>query len=233
MPSSSVRARRESISSFSAAEANVGAYGVELSAFVDFVEAMDVTSGLIVRLSPEECGFGYRDSAFKRELAGRMVITAVALSLHTQPSLVLDYPDLRAELDAMGIARPRPLDVSEAVIRVRRRKLPDPRFVGNAGSFFKNPLVSRDVLGRLRREEPDIPYVEGDAGYKLAAAWLIDRCGWKGKRCGPVGVWKHHALVIVRYAEATREDVLKLAKSIKESVKARFSVELAEEPIMP
>jgi UDP-N-acetylmuramate dehydrogenase len=209
---------------------NIGAYGVEVSEFVDFVEAMEVKTGRVVKLTKEECGFGYRDSVFKRELAGSLVVTAVGLSLHTRPRLVLDYPDLGAELERMGVTKPLPADVCEAVIRVRRRKLPDPRFVGNAGSFFKNPIVSDDVLKRLQELHTDVPCFKSASECKLAAAWLIDQCGWKGRRCGPVGVWKHHALVIVNHGRATSDDVLRLAASIKESVVARFGIELSVEP---
>lgn len=209
---------------------NIGAYGVELSEFVEFVETMDLQSGQVERLTREECGFGYRDSAFKRALAVRMVITGVGLSLYAEPHLSLDYPDLRFELDAMGITSPVPSQVCEAVIRVRRRKLPDPRSVGSVGSFFKNPVVAANVLERLRIEHGDIPSFGSDSARKIPAAWLIEQCGWKGRRCGTVGVWKHHALVIVNHGEATSDDVLALARSIKESVVARFGIELTEEP---
>ncbi|MEE9255015.1 MAG: UDP-N-acetylmuramate dehydrogenase, partial [Pseudomonadales bacterium] len=211
---------------------NIGAYGVELSEFVDFVETMDMRSGQIRKLTREECGFGYRDSAFKRDLAGHMVITGVALSLYAEPRLVLDYRDLRLELEAMGIDSPRPSQVCEAVIRVRRRKLPNPRLFGNVGSFFKNPMIATDLLERLRSEHADVPSYSSDSAWKIPAAWLIEQCGWKGRRCGPVGVWKHHALVIVNHGGATSKDVLALAESIKASVVARFGIELTEEPMI-
>lgn len=209
---------------------NIGAYGVELARFVDFVEVMDMQTGELRRMTSEECRFGYRDSVFKHELVHRVIITGVALSLHDEPHPVLDYPELRLELDAMGIASPRPSQVCDAVIRVRRRKLPDPRLIGNAGSFFKNPVIAPEQLQRLRSEHGIVPSFNEGSFHKIPAAWLIEQCGWRGRRCGSVGVWKHHALVIVNHGGATAAGVLELAAAVKHSVLHRFGIELVEEP---
>ncbi len=211
---------------------NIGAYGVEVREHVHAVEAFDRDSGRFVRLAAVDCAFAYRDSLFKH-LPDRYVVSAVefALSRTFQPRL--GYAGIEDELRAMGIdGSPRAAQVAEAVIRIRRRKLPDPAVVGNAGSFFKNPIVPAAQAEALLAANPVMPVFRGaDAGSrKLSAAWLIDQCGWKGHRDGDAGVSPDHALVLVNHGTATGLELLALARRIAESVQARFGVAIEPEP---
>jgi UDP-N-acetylmuramate dehydrogenase len=210
---------------------NIGAYGVEVGELIDSVEAFDLHAGAACRLDRAACAFGYRDSVFKRQ-PGRWIITAVTFALSRTPTLRMDYAGLRNELADMGVEHPGPRDVAEAVIRVRRRKLPDPSVLGNAGSFFKNPIVAASLADRLESEFPGLPVFSGDAAdtRKLSAAWLIEQAGWKGHRDGDAGVSPEHALVLVNYGSASGAQVLKLARDIAASVRARFGVAIEPEP---
>ncbi len=210
---------------------NIGAYGVELDRRVHAVEAWDREAGAIVRLAPGDCGFAYRDSRFKRE-HGRWIVTAVEFALSRTPRLELGYAGIVDELHAMGIAAPTPAQVAAAVCRIRRRKLPDPAVLGNAGSFFKNPIVDEARAAALAARHPGMPaYDGGSPGLrKLSAAWLIDAAGWKGHRDGDAGVAPGHALVLVNHGRATGAEVLALARRIADSVHARFGVALEPEP---
>ncbi|RZZ88849.1 UDP-N-acetylmuramate dehydrogenase [Pseudoxanthomonas winnipegensis] len=210
---------------------NIGAYGVEVGEHIDSVEAWDTRAADWCRLSRAECAFGYRDSVFKRQ-SGRWIITAVTFALSRVPDLRLDYAGLRAELDAMGVAEPGPAEVAQAVIRVRSRKLPDPAVLGNAGSFFKNPIVPATLAERLAADFPGLPVFPGDAQdtRKLSAAWLIERAGWKGQRDGDAGVSPDHALVLVNHGGASGAQLLALARRIAASVQARFGVAIEPEP---
>ncbi len=209
---------------------NIGAYGVELERFVVAVEAFDRVERRFVRIEAADCGFSYRDSRFKHE-NGRHLIVAVEFALSGTPELRLDYAGLREELRAMDVSRPAPVDVFHAVAAIRRRKLPDPATLGNAGSFFKNPLLSLDRVEGLKAEYPGLPlYPAGRGQAKLAAGWLIESCGWKGFRDGDAGVHQQHALVLVNYGNASGRDILALARRIQVDVQARFGVELEIEP---
>ncbi len=209
---------------------NIGAYGVELDQRIHAVEAYDRDRGAFVRLSPGECDFAYRDSRFRHE-PERWLVVAVEFALTRRAALQLDYAGLRAELEAMAIAAPTPADVAAAVVRIRRRKLPDPAVVGNAGSFFKNPIVPAPLADALRAAHPALPvFAAGDGRHKLSAAWLIDACGWKGVRDGDAGVSPDHALVLVNHGGAGGADILALARRIAASVEARFGVALEPEP---
>ena len=210
---------------------NIGAYGVELDSRVHAVEAWDRERQRPVRLSRSDCAFGYRDSIFKREPA-RWLVTAVEFALSRVPALVLDYAGLREELAAHAVDAPTPLDVAEAVCRLRRRKLPDPDRIGNAGSFFKNPVVPAAHAAALCAGHPGLPVFGAvdDRSRKLSAAWLIDACGWKGHRDGDAGVSATHALVLVNHGGASGADLLALARRIAASVSARFDVALQPEP---
>lgn len=208
---------------------NIGAYGVELKDHLRAVEVFDRQDQSIRQLSNAECRFGYRDSIFKSGEPGRYIITAVELALNKTPDLQLDYGGLREALS--GIDAPGPLDVFDAVCRVRRNKLPDPAELGNAGSFFKNPLVPAAVYERIRADYPDlVAFPEADGRWKLAAGWLIDRCGLKGSRDGSVGTYPRQALVLVNWGGARRADVERFSSSIREAVLDRFGVELEPEP---
>lgn len=210
---------------------NIGAYGVEVRERIHVVEAFDRTAGALVRLPADDCAFAYRDSRFKHE-PERWVVTAVEFRLPRTPELRLGYAGIVEELSRMGIASPTASQVAEAVCRVRRSKLPDPAVLGNAGSFFKNPIVPLALAEGLQREHPSLPVFPGadDASRKLSAAWLIDACGWKGHRDGDAGVSDRHALVLVNHGGASGAELLGLARRIAASVRARFDVALEPEP---
>jgi UDP-N-acetylmuramate dehydrogenase len=215
---------------------NIGAYGVEVRECIHVVEAFERSTGQFRRLDARACAFAYRDSLFKRE-PERFVVTAVEFALTRTPALRLDYAGLGDELTAMGIDAASlngvgASQVAEAVCRIRRRKLPDPALLGNAGSFFKNPIVPGAQADTLKAEHPALPMFRGndDATRKLSAAWLIDSCGWKGHRDGDAGVADTHALVLVNHGHATGAQLLQLARRIAGSVQERFGVALEPEP---
>lgn len=206
---------------------NIGAYGVELADVLEQVELMDIGEGRCFILRPEACQFGYRDSIFKRELSGQVVITGLTLRLSRRPRPRLGYGDLAGRLGDT----PTPLEVAEAVCAVRREKLPDPQTLANAGSFFKNPLVSATRAQALLTEYPDMPnYPQADGRVKLAAGWMIERCGLKGWRQGPFGVHDRQALVLVHHGGGSAAELLAFADKVAARVKARFGVELEREP---
>lgn len=218
---------------------NIGAYGMELSRVLTRVEAVDLSTCSLVTLGVTECEFGYRDSLFKHQ-PGRFLITSVTLRLMQTlpaprhpagaPEFETGYPDLQRELVAMGISRPDAVTIAEAVIRVRRRKLPDPRRIPNAGSFFKNPLVSSERFRSLQVNDPGLIGNYSPAGIKLAAAQLIDLCGFKLRSTGPVKVWQRQPLVLTNPGRADGTAVLAFARSIQEAVEKRFGLRLEIEP---
>ena len=208
---------------------NIGAYGAELADTLETVEAFDRKASALRRFSRENCAFRYRDSIFKQQ-PQRWIITAVELRLRRDAPLKLNYAGVREELAAMNIATPTPKDVSEAVCRLRRRKLPDPAVIGNAGSFFKNPVVSSAEAETLQATHPGLPVFDAPDGKKLSAAWLIERCGWKGFREGDAGVSDKHALVLVNHGQATGAQIWSLAERILDSVMEKFSILLEPEP---
>ena len=209
---------------------NIGAYGTEIDEFITTVEAWERSAERLVRLAREECGFTYRDSRFKHEI-DRWIVTALELRLPRQRTPHLDYPGVREELGPRA-GDPSPSEVAAAIRRIRRRKLPDPAVIGNAGSFFKNPIVSSGVAGGLVASNPGLPnYAAGPPQYrKLSAAWLIEACGWRGHREGDAGVSSRHALVVVNYGSATGAQLLALARRVAGSVRERFGVDLVPEP---
>jgi len=211
---------------------NIGAYGLELGERLHSVDAVSLDDGAPRRFTAAQCGFGYRDSVFKHAAAGRWLITAVTFRLPRRWQPVTAYAELARELAARAIDAPTPHDIAAAVIAIRRRKLPDPACIGNAGSFFKNPLVDAATLERLLARHPDLPhYPQPDGRHKLAAGWLIERCGWKGRDLGPVGCFERQALVLVNRGGASGADVLRLARAIEDDVFGRFGVRLAPEPV--
>jgi len=212
---------------------NIGAYGVEMAARFQQLEAVDLGTGETVVFDRAACRFDYRDSVFKGEAAGRYLISAVTFRLPKRWQPVTRYADLARELAARGIVRPAAREVADAVMAVRRRKLPDPAQVGNAGSFFKNPVVAAATFARFAACYPDAPhYPQPDGAVKLAAGWLIERCGWTGRSLGRAGVYEQQALVLVNRGGARGEDVLRLARAIQESVQKTFGVMLEPEPVV-
>jgi UDP-N-acetylmuramate dehydrogenase len=209
---------------------NIGAYGVEVAETIAVVEAWDRVERRALRLGHEDCAFGYRDSLFKR-VPERWIVTAVEFRLARSAPLRLDYAGVREELEAMGVTGPGPRDVAEAVRRLRRRKLPDPARIGNAGSFFKNPVVAQERAAQLRASFDGLPAYPAGAGLaKLSAAWLIEHCGWKGHRDGDAGIAAQHALVLVNHGLASGAELLALARRVAASVEERFGVRLEPEP---
>lgn len=208
---------------------NIGAYGVELRDCLESVTALDRETGERVTLENSECRFAYRDSRFK-QAPGRYVITEIRLGLSRSKPLVLGYRDLQEHLGDTPEDALDPLTVAGAIIAIRRRKLPDPTLIPNAGSFFKNPMVDHASFESLRERNPGIVGYPQAQGVKLAAAWLIDQCGWKGFRNARVGVHDRQALVLVNHSEGTGADILELAAAIRQSVTERFGVTLEMEP---
>ncbi len=214
---------------------NIGAYGVEVGQHVVAVQAWDREAGAWLRLERDACAFGYRDSVFKRH-PGRWIITEVELELAREgdapATLALGYAGVADELAAMGVATPRARDVASAIIRLRQRKLPDPQVTGNAGSFFKNPVVPASFAEALLATHPRLPVFPGGAGdtRKLSAAWLIEACGLKGLRQGDAGISAAHALVLVNHGGASGAQLLELARHVAATVQARFGVDLEPEP---
>ena len=209
---------------------NIGAYGVEVGEFIEHVHAYDRVTGRVACMSPSECGFGYRDSIFKRE-PDRRIVTAVDMRLPRRGATRIDYAGIREELAAMGGLEATPCNVAKAVRRIRRRKLPDPAVVGNAGSFFKNPIVPLELVAELQARHHDLPvYPAGEANRKLSAAWLIERSGWRGFREGDAGVSAQHALVLVNHGAASGAQLLAVARRVVDSVAREFGVRLEPEP---
>lgn len=209
---------------------NIGAYGVEVARFIESVETWDRESAAPAVLSAGECAFGYRDSRFKRE-PDRHVITGVRFCLPRRHELQLGYAGLEQELRRMGVAQPGAFHVAEAVVRLRTRKLPDPAVIGNAGSFFKNPLIEASAAAALVAEHPQMPHwPDPDGPTKLSAAWMIESCGFKGLREGDAGISNRHALVLVNHGSATGVQLWNLAQQVIAGVQQRFGVELEPEP---
>lgn len=208
---------------------NIGAYGVELERFVVAVQAWDRDAGRLLVLDAEACGFGYRDSVFKRH-PDRFVVVGLVLRLARTPDLVLDYAGVREELERDGVDDPSATDVANAVERLRRRKLPDPASLPNAGSFFKNPIVSAATAASMQSLEPTMPAWPVKGGVKLSAAWLLEHCGFKGYREGDAGFAGIHALVLVNYGSATGAELHAVAERARSAVADRFGVMLETEP---
>lgn len=209
---------------------NIGAYGVELREVFDSLDAVHMQTGRLRRFDAQDCAFGYRDSVFKQAAGQHWMVCAVRLALSRNPRLQLDYGDIRDALAQAGVVAPTPHAVAQAVSSIRRRKLPDPAVLGNAGSFFKNPLIDPTQARKLREHEPQIPLWPSAEQIKVSAAWMIERCGWKGHRQGDAGVHAAHALVLVNHGQASGADLLALASRIRDSVRERFGVTLEPEP---
>ena len=212
---------------------NIGAYGVELQDRFDSLDAVDLVTGRSVTIGPQACAFGYRDSVFKHMLAGRSLITRVRFRLPRPWQPVLGYLELQKKMAETGTPHPDAKQVFDWVCAIRHAKLPDPAVIGNAGSFFKNPVVTpeqcRDIIGR----DPEIVhYPMPDGSVKLAAGWMIDACGWKGKTVGDAGVYEKQALVLVNRGAAIGSEVMTLALAIQESVYGRFGIRLEPEPVV-
>jgi len=211
---------------------NIGAYGCEVAEFVESVEAWDTREHRVVTLDHATCAFAYRDSLFKHE-PGRYIVTAVRFVLPRHRALRTDYAGIDEQLARMGVDKPAPFHVAEAVVHLRTKKLPDPAVIGNAGSFFKNPIVDAALADALKREQPELAaWPQADGRCKLSAAWLIEAAGFKGFREGDAGISNRHALVLVNHGHATGPQLWALAQQVMHGVHARFGVQLEPEPVV-
>jgi UDP-N-acetylmuramate dehydrogenase len=210
---------------------NIGAYGVEIKETFEALEALHIEALQTRTFGKEECRFGYRESIFKRDVKGQYIITHVSFKLTKKPVLNTSYGAIETELNAMGIDKADAgiKEVSDAVVHIRQSKLPDPAQIGNAGSFFKNPVVSAEKVAELKAQYPNMPAYPSGESHKLAAGWLIEQCGWKGYREGDTGVHKNQALVLVNYGNAKGNEVYALSEKVLQSVKEKFGVELERE----
>ncbi|MDA8384124.1 MAG: UDP-N-acetylmuramate dehydrogenase [Betaproteobacteria bacterium] len=212
---------------------NIGAYGLEVAQRIESVVATDLSSGQAVEFDAEACRFGYRDSVFKREWAGRCLITHVRFRLPRPWRAVLGYADLDRHFSRAGLAHPDAQQIFEAVCAIRKAKLPDPAEVGNAGSFFKNPIVEAAARDELGQAFPGlVSYPQDDGRHKLAAAWMIESCGWKGRNLGRAGIHARHALVLVNLGGAAGAEIIALAENVRADVLAKFGVRLEYEPVV-
>ena len=210
---------------------NIGAYGVELKDLMHELEALEITTGKITVFKNEDCQFGYRDSIFKRHAKGKYIITSATFKLtKADHKLNTSYGAIRSELKKNGIENPAIKDISNAVIAIRQRKLPDPKELGNSGSFFKNPVISVHKFSQLQHKYPDVPhYKVSETEVKVPAGWLVEQCGFKGRRWGDAGVHKNQALVLVNYGNATGQEIFELSKKIQKTVKEKFAIALEAE----
>ncbi|RLZ06557.1 UDP-N-acetylmuramate dehydrogenase [Faecalibacter macacae] len=209
---------------------NIGAYGVEAKDTIVEVQALSLETGDERIFTNEECQFGYRESIFKNELRGQYVLVAVTFKLTKRNhQLKTSYGAIQKELEGEGIANPTIQDVSAAVVRIRESKLPDPAQIGNSGSFFKNPVISKDDFEKVITQHPNIVNYPAENGVKLAAGWLIEQAGWKGKRFGDAGVHDKQALVLVNHGNATGKEIYDLSENIIQDIKTKFGVTLERE----
>lgn len=208
---------------------NIGAYGVELKDVFDSLEALHLETQQIHTMHSDDCCFAYRDSIFKQQAKGKYFILSITLRLSLHPTLNTSYGGIQTELEKKGILAPGIKDVAEVVIAIRKSKLPDPSIIGNAGSFFKNPVIPQSLFLTLQKTHPDIPSFPAKDGVKIPAAWLIEQCGWKGFRDGDAGVHPHQALVLVNYHQASGMDIYALSERIITSVQQTFNISLERE----
>ena len=209
---------------------NIGAYGVEIKDVFIELQAYHIGSGKIRIFSNEECQFGYRESVFKREFKDQYIITSVTYELNMSGRINSSYGAIQQEIEKNGINHPTIKDISDAVIKIRSSKLPNPKEIGNAGSFFKNPIVDKEVLSNIQASFEKVPnYPAADGKVKLAAGWLIEQAGWKGKTIGNHGVHKNQALVLVNYSDALGNEILALSTQIIDDITEKFVVTLERE----
>lgn len=209
---------------------NIGAYGVEIKDVFESLRGLNTETEQYESYGKNDCRFGYRDSIFKRELKNKFIITHVTYRLRKDPAVNISYDAIKAELLKKGIDKPGIKEISSIVKSIRESKLPDPRITGNAGSFFKNPEIAREEFDVLSAEYPDIPgYPAADGRIKVAAGWLIQKCGWKGKKSGNAGVYEKQALVLVNLGDASGKEIVELSEEIKKSVRDKFNINLETE----
>lgn len=204
---------------------NIGAYGVEIKDVIENVEALNLETGKLNSFNNVDCQFGYRDSIFKTKYKNQFLVTNVYFKLHKQPNLKIGYGDVQKVLEVNGIFQPTPRDVSKAIISIRQSKLPDPLEIGNAGSFFKNPVITKTLLQNIVSNYSDAPsYPIDNEHVKIPAGWLIEKCGWKGYRNDNYGVHPKQALVLVNYGGASGKDIYNLAKTIQNDILQKMGI---------
>ena len=208
---------------------NIGAYGVEIKEVLKEVEAFHIPTGEVHTISKDLCKLGYRESIFKNEVKGEYIILNITLVLNKNPEFRISYGAIQKELERMNVSDLSIKEISKAVINIRQSKLPNPEEIGNAGSFFKNPVIDQRLFEKLKEKHPDIPNYPAENGVKLAAGWLIERAGWKGKTFGNYGVHKNQALVLVNYGDAKGIDIYNLSSDIQEDVRSKFEIDLVRE----
>ncbi|MEN8964963.1 MAG: UDP-N-acetylmuramate dehydrogenase [Polaribacter sp.] len=207
---------------------NIGAYGVEVKDTITKVEAIEIETSKRLTFSNEDCQFGYRNSIFKNDLKGKVILTAVSFKLTKKNhQLNTSYGAIETELASKNISKPSLKNISDAVIAIRKSKLPDPKEIGNSGSFFKNPVISKTQFLELQKEHPSVPsYAVSETEIKVPAGWLVEQSGFKGKRFGDAGVHKKQALVLVNYGTASGSEIYQLAKKIQQTVLEKFKISL-------
>lgn len=209
---------------------NIGAYGVEAKDFIETIEAVEIKTGKVVMIPAKDCGYAYRQSRFKKDRKNQFLITHVTYRLSTTFKPHLDYGNIRAELERKGISEPTAQQLRETIIDIRNAKLPDPKVMGNAGSFYMNPIVLREKYEALAAQYPTMPHYEIDSEHvKIPAGWMIEQCGWKGKSLGRAGVHDKQALVLVNCGGATGEEIVALCQAIQQDVKGKFGIEIQPE----
>ena len=209
---------------------NIGAYGVEIKETFVELEALEISTGKIVKFNNLECEFGYRESVFKNKMKNQYIILNITLELNKNPVLNLNYGDVKAILENKNIKKPSVKDVSDAIISIRQKKLPDPKKIGNSGSFFKNPIVSLKKLKSIQKKYPKVvSYKINKDEFKIAAGWMIERAGWKGKKFKNYGVHENQALVLVNYGLANGMEIFNLSKKIILDIKEKFEITLERE----
>ena len=209
---------------------NIGAYGVEIKETFVELEALEISSGKIVKFSNSECEFGYRESVFKNKMKNKYIILNITLELNKNPILNINYGDVKAILETKKIETPTIKDVSNAIISIRQRKLPDPKKIGNSGSFFKNPIIDINLLKLIEEKYPNVvSYKINENEFKIAAGWIIEKAGWKGKKFNNFGVHENQALVLVNYGLANGKEIFNLSEKIILDIKEKFGITLERE----
>ena len=209
---------------------NIGAYGAEVKDLIVEVHAIEIATGRFCIISATDCHYGYRQSRFKGEWKNRFLITMVSYQFSAEYLPRLDYGNIRQELERQGIEEPTAQQLRQVIIDIRKAKLPDPKELGNAGSFFMNPVVSRQYYQQLAAQYPNMPHYTVDAEHeKIPAGWMIDQCGWKGRSLGPTGVHDHQALVLVNRGGATGQDIVRLCQAIQHDVQQKFGIAIYPE----
>ena len=209
---------------------NIGAYGVEVKDLIVEIEAVEIATGKVCVIPKDECQYAYRQSRFKQEWKNRYLITHVTYQFQEVFLPHLDYGNIRTELDRQGLSEPSAQQLRQVIIDIRNAKLPDPKRIGNAGSFFMNPIVSREKYEQLALQYEKMPHYTIDADHeKIPAGWMIEQCGWKGKRLGLAGVYDKQALVLVNWGGATGQEIVDLCQTIQQDVKDKFGIEIHPE----